>query len=301
MPKMMTPAMEKRSLREKKRQYKNDPWHEAWYRLRRNKAAMVSLVVLGVLILLALFPSFFARYGEDEQIYADAFIAPRLDHPLGTDNFGRDILSRVIWGTRTSLLIGILSVSASLVFGGLCGLLAAYYGGRADNMIMRVMDVMYALPSLLLAIAIAASLGSGLRNVILAIAVSQVPSFARVVRAAALTVRNQEYIEAARSIGSSPLRQMFRHILPNCLATIIVQATLGVAGAIISGAALSFVGVGVQPPTAEWGYMLNSGRQYIRQAWWIITFPGIAIMISIFSLNMLGDGLRDAMDPKMKR
>ena len=183
----------------------------------------------------------------------------------------------------------------------MCGLLAAYYGGKIDNIIMRVMDVFYALPSLLLAIAIAASLGSGLRNVILAIAISQVPSFARVVRAAALTVRNQEYIEAARSIGSSPLRLMFRHMLPNCLATIIVQATLGVAGAIISGAALSFVGVGVQPPTAEWGYMLTSGRQFIRQAWWIVTFPGLAIMLTVFALNMLGDGLRDAMDPKMKR
>lgn len=301
MPKMMTPMMENRIRRERKRPRKSDPWHEAWYRLRRNKAAMVSLVILFVLLLLALFPAFFARYGEDEQIYSDAFIAPCLEHPLGTDNYGRDILSRIIWGTRTSLLIGLLAVCVSLLFGGMCGLLAAYYGGKTDNIIMRVMDILYALPSLLLAIAVAASLGSGLKNVILAIAISQIPSFARVVRAAALTVRNQEYIEAARSIGSSPARMMFRHILPNCLATIIVQATLGVAGAIISGAALSFVGVGVQPPTAEWGYMLNSGRQYIRQAWWIITFPGVAIMVTIFSLNMLGDGLRDAMDPKMKR
>lgn len=301
MPKMMTPAMEKRIRKEGRRPRKTDPWHEAWYRLRRNKAAMVSLVVLFILVLLSLFPSFFAKYGEDEQIYSDAFISPNLAHPLGTDNYGRDILSRIIWGTRTSLMIGLLAVCVSLLIGGMCGLLAAYYSGKTDNIIMRIMDVLYALPSLLLAIAIASSLGSGLKNVILAIAISQIPSFARVVRAAALTVRNQEYIEAARSIGSSPLRMMFKHILPNCLATIIVQATLGVANAIISGAALSFVGVGVQPPTAEWGYMLNSGRQYIRQAWWIITFPGIAIMITIFSLNMLGDGLRDAMDPKMKR
>ena len=301
MPKMMTPAMEKRNRRESRHPRKNGPWHEAWYRLRRNKAAVVSLVILFILILLSLFPSVFAKFGEDEQIYADAFIAPSLAHPLGTDNFGRDILSRIIWGARTSLVIGLSAVCASLLIGGVCGLLAAYYGGKIDNIIMRVMDVFYALPSLLLAIAIAASLGSGLRNVILAIAISQVPSFARVVRAAALTVRNQEYIEAARSIGSSPLRLMFRHMLPNCLATIIVQATLGVAGAIISGAALSFDGGGVQPPTAEWGYMLTSGRQFIRQAWWIVTFPGLAIMLTVFALNMLGDGLRDAMDPKMKR
>ncbi|MDO5377220.1 MAG: ABC transporter permease [Clostridia bacterium] len=301
MAKMCTPAMEKLRRKQGSKPRKTDPWHEAWYRFRRNRAAMVSLAILLVMILFALFPSFFARYGEDEQIYKDAFIKPCLEHPLGTDNFGRDILSRIIWGTRTSLLIGISSVIVSLVLGGMCGLIAAFYGGKVDNTIMRLMDVLYALPSLLLAIAIAAALGSGMRNVILAIAVSQIPSFARVVRAAALTVRNQEYIEAARSSGSSPLRLMFRHMLPNCLATIIVQATLGVAGAIISGASLSFVGVGVQPPTAEWGYMLSSARQYIRQAWWIITFPGIAIMIAIFTLNTLGDGLRDAMDPKMKR
>ena len=166
---------------------------------------------------------------------------------------------------------------------------------------MRIMDVFYALPSFLLAIAIASALGSGLFNLAVAIAISQVPGYARVVRAAALTVRNQEYMEAIHAIGGSPMRQMFRHMLPNAIAPIIVQATLGMANAIISGAALSFVGVGVQPPMAEWGYMLNAGKQYIRDYWWIVTFPGLAIMAAIFSLNMVGDGLRDALDPKLKQ
>lgn len=220
---------------------------------------------------------------------------------MGTDNYGRDILSRVIYGARTSLLIGALSVAMSVIIGGTCGLMAAYYGNKVDNVIMRVMDVFYALPSFLLAIAIASALGSGLFNLALAIAISQVPGYARVVRAAALTVRNQEYMEAIRAIGGSPRRQMFRHMLPNAIAPIIVQATLGMANAIISGAALSFVGVGVQPPTAEWGFMLNAGRQYIREYWYIVTFPGLMIMVTILGLNLFGDGLRDAMDPKLKR
>lgn len=220
---------------------------------------------------------------------------------MGTDNYGRDILSRIIYGARTSLLIGTLSVVMSVVIGGASGLAAAYYGGKIDETIMRIMDIFYALPSFLLAIAIASALGTGLFNLAIAIAISQVPGYARVVRAAALTVRNQEYMEAIRAIGGSPMRQMLRHMLPNAIAPIIVQATFGMASAIISGAALSFIGVGVTPPTAEWGYMLNAGRQYIRKYWYIVTFPGLMIMITVFGLNLLGDGLRDAMDPKLKR
>lgn len=301
MAKMMTPAMEKRLKKRNKHPLKTDPWHEAWYRLRRNRTAMVGLFIVVVLLILALFPSVFARYGEDEQVFQDAFIFPCWEHPMGTDNYGRDILSRTIYGARTSLLIGALAVLMSVAIGGSCGLIAAYYGKKVDNIIMRIMDVFYALPSFLLAISIASALGSGLFNLALAIAISQVPGYARVVRAAALTVRNQEYMEAIRAIGGSPMRQMFRHMLPNAIAPIIVQATLGMANAIISGAALSFVGVGVQPPTAEWGYMLNAGRQYIRDYWYIVTFPGLMIMITILGLNLFGDGLRDALDPKLKR
>lgn len=301
MPKMITPAMEKLQMQQSKRPRKTGPWHEAWYRMRRNKTAMVGLVIVMILLILAFFPEYIAPYGEDEQVYEDAFIFPNLEHPMGTDNYGRDILSRVIYGTRTSLLIGIMSVGLSVLIGGSCGLTAAYYGGKIDNLIMRIMDIFYALPSLLLAISIASALGAGLFNLALAIAISEVPGYARVVRASALTVRNQEYMEAIRALGGSPMRQMLLHTLPNAIAPIIVQATLGMASAILSGAALSFLGIGVQPPTAEWGFMLNSGRQYIRDYWYIVTFPGLMIMITIFGLNLLGDGLRDAMDPKLKR
>lgn len=301
MAKRQTPAMEKLLRQQKRRPRKTGPWHEAWYRMRRNRAAMLGLVIVAVLLVLALFPQYIAPYGEDEQIYEDAFIFPCAEHPMGTDNYGRDILSRIIYGARTSLLIGTLSVVMSVVIGGASGLAAAYYGGKIDETIMRIMDIFYALPSFLLAIAIASALGTGLFNLAIAIAISQVPGYARVVRAAALTVRNQEYMEAIRAIGGSPMRQMLRHMLPNAIAPIIVQATFGMASAIISGAALSFIGVGVTPPTAEWGYMLNAGRQYIRNYWYIVTFPGLMIMVTVFGLNLLGDGLRDAMDPKLKR
>lgn len=301
MAKLQTPAMDAIREQARKRPRKTGPWYEAWYRLRRNKMAMFGLFFLIVLVILACFPEQIAPYGEDEQVYEDAFIFPNLEHPLGTDNYGRDILSRIIFGARTSLLIGVSAVSMSLLVGGTCGLLAAFFGGKIENVIMRAMDVLYALPSFLLAIAIASAMGSGLLNLMMAIAISQVPGISRVVRAAALTVRNQEYMEAARAIGGGAMRQMFRHMLPNAIAPIIVQATLGVANAILSGAALSFIGVGVQPPTAEWGFMLNAGKQYMRSHWYIVTFPGLFIMLTIFAINLLGDGLRDALDPKLKR
>lgn len=301
MAKMLTPAMEKLERTQSRKPRKTGPWYEAWYRLRRNRMAMIGLGIIVLLIIFALFPQYIAPYGEDEQNYSEAFIFPCSEHLMGTDNYGRDIFSRIIYGTRTSLLIGVMAVAMSVLVGGTCGLAAAYYSGKTDNIIMRIMDIFYALPNFLLAIAIASALGSGLFNLAIAIAISQVPGYARVVRAAALTVRNQEYMEAIKAIGGSPLRQMLRHMLPNAIAPIIVQATLGMASAILSGAALSFLGVGVQPPTAEWGYMLNSGRQYIRDYWYIVTFPGLMIMLTIFGLNLLGDGLRDAMDPKLKR
>jgi len=300
MSKTMTPAMAKINKHVRKKTKASTPAREAWSRLCRNKAAVLGLVIMCVLLLLALFPDFFAPYGEDEQMYDDAFTFPCLKYPLGTDSYGRDILSRLIFGTRISLMIGLTSVAMSLLIGGVCGLFSAYYGGKVDNVIMRIMDVLYALPSLILAIAIASALGSGLFILILAIGISHTPGFARVVRAAAITVRSQEYMEAARSIGCSSARMILRHMLPNSIAPIIVQTTLGVAVNILSGAALSFIGVGVQPPTAEWGFMLSAGRQYIRTHWYIVTFPGITIMITIFGLNLLGDGLRDALDPKLK-
>lgn len=305
MSKINTPAMEK--IEKKRRRQKNTkekentPAREAWKRLKRNKAALFGLVIICLLVICALFPEQIAPYKEDEQNYSVAFTSPCAQYPLGTDNYGRDLLSRVIFGCRTSLLIGICSVGVSLLIGSIFGLLAAYFGGPIDNLVMRITDVFYSLPSVLLAIAIASALGSSLPNLVMAISISQIPVFARVVRAAGITVRNQEYMEAARSIGCSSKRMMFKHMLPNAAAPLIVQATLGVATSILIGASLSFVGVGIAPPTAEWGYMLNAGRQYIRSAWYIIAFPGIAIMITIFAMNLFGDGLRDALDPKMKR
>ena len=301
MPKITTPAMKKAKKMAAKRPLKTGFWHESWYRLRRNKIAIVGMVILIILIILALFPETFAPYGEDEQNYSVSLTFPNKDYPLGTDNYGRDILSRLIYGTQVSLKIGFLSMSISLMIGGFLGLFAAYYGDRIEDLIMRIMDILYSLPSFLMAIAIAAALGTGEFNLILAIAISYVPQYSRIVRASALTVKSQEFMEAAYAIGASPLRQMFKHMLPNALAPIIVKATLGVAQAILAAAALSFVGVGIRPPTAEWGVMLSAGRSYIRTHWYIVTFPGLMIMITIFALNLLGDGFRDAMDPKLKR
>lgn len=303
MPKLMTPYAQKLAKNSKKaKQYeKTGPWIEAWRRLRRNRMAIAGLIILLILIVCAICPQLLTPYGPDEQNYSEAFQFPNLRHPFGTDNLGRDILARIIYGARVSLVIGLISVSLSLVIGGLLGAAAAFYGGKTDNVIMRVMDILIALPSFLLAIAIAAALGPGLMNVIFAIAFGGIPNYARVTRAAILTVKDLEYVEAARAIGAADRRIVFRHMIPNALAPIIVQATLGVAGAIISAAGLSFIGLGVQPPTPEWGSMLSSGKQYIRTNWNIVTFPGLTIMLTVFALNLLGDGLRDALDPKLKR
>lgn len=275
-------------------------WMEAWRRLRKNKVAMFGLAILVIMILCAIFADVIAPYGYDDQDLSRKMQFPSRQHPLGTDNFGRDILSRIIYGARVSLQVGLVAVAVSIVVGGVLGAIAAFYGGRTDNIIMRCMDVLLAIPGMLLAIAIAAALGSGMRNMMIAIGIGSVPGYARVVRASVLTVRDQEYVEAARSIGASDARIIFRHVIPNAMAPIIVQATLGVAGAILSAASLSFLGLGITPPTPEWGAMLSSARQYIRNYWYMATFPGIAIMLTVYALNVLGDGLRDALDPRLK-
>lgn len=262
---------------------------------------MLGLIVILILVILACAPGVFASEGMDDQNYANQFLAPSLAHPMGTDNLGRDILSRVIYGAQVSMKVGLISVSLACIVGGLLGALAAYYGGWVDNVIMRAMDIMLAIPSILLSIAISAALGPGLFNMMIAIGLGNVPAYARIVRAAIMTVKEQEFVEAGRAIGASTGRLIFFHMLPNALAPIIVQATLGVASAILSAASLSFLGLGIQPPTPEWGSMLSAGRQYIRDAWWIVTFPGLTIMVTIFALNLLGDGLRDALDPRLKR
>jgi peptide/nickel transport system permease protein len=300
MPKMSTPAMAVRS-KKKDRAGKSGPWRDVARRLVKSKSAMVGLSIVLLLVLVACFPQVFAPEGMDEQNYGRQFMPPSWQHLMGTDNLGRDIFSRVIYGAQISIQVGLISVGLACAVGGLLGALAAYYGGRADNLIMRTMDVMLAIPSILLSISIAAALGPGLFNMMVAIGLGNVPVYARVVRAAIMTVKEQEFVEASRAIGANTGRLLLRHMLPNAMAPIIVQATLGVAGAILSAAGLSFLGLGIQPPTPEWGSMLSAGRQYIRDAWWIVTFPGLTIMVTIFALNLLGDGLRDALDPRLKR
>lgn len=282
---------------------KRSQWLEVWRRLKRNKMAVLGLVILIILVLLAVFANVIANYDNVviKQNLSQRLQAPSAAHWLGTDEFGRDIFARLVHGTRVSLQVGIIAVGISIIIGGILGAIAGYYGGKLDNIIMRVMDIFLAVPSILLAIAIVSALGPSILNLMLAISISSVPSYARIVRASVLSIRDQEFIEAARAIGASNTRIIFRHIIPNSLAPVIVQATLGVASAILSTAGLSFIGLGIQPPAPEWGSMLSGGRQYLRYAWWVTTFPGIAIMITILSLNLLGDGLRDALDPRLKQ
>lgn len=281
---------------------KRSQWLEVWHRLKRNKMAMFGLFILSLVVFCAIFADLIADYETVviAQNLSDRLQGPSAQYWLGTDEFGRDIFARMIHGTRVSLLVGVLSVGISIIIGGGLGAVAGYYGGRLDNVIMRVMDVFLAVPSILLAIAIVSALGANLINLMFAIAISSIPSYARVVRASVLSIRDQEFIEAARAIGANDARIIFRHIIPNSLAPVIVQGALGVAGAILSTAGLSFIGLGIQPPEPEWGAMLAGGRQYLRHAWHVTTFPGMAIMITILSLNLLGDGLRDALDPRLK-
>jgi peptide/nickel transport system permease protein len=275
-------------------------WGDAWYRLKRNKGAMLGLVILCALILIAIFADVIAPFPYDLQDYDHVFESPNSRNWLGTDNFGRDILSRIIQGSRVSLLVGFASVAASVVVGGLLGAISGYYGKTVDNVLMRAMDILMAIPGMLLAIALAAALEPGLFTLVVSISIASVPGYARIVRASVLSIKSQEYIEAAQCIGADDKRIILKHIIPNCMAPLIVQATLGMASAILSAAAMSFLGLGIQPPTPEWGSMLSSARQYIRDYPYMTMFPGLAIMITIFALNLLGDGLRDALDPRLK-
>ncbi|MDD3251594.1 MAG: ABC transporter permease [Lachnospiraceae bacterium] len=276
---------------------------EIWQRLCRNKMAMLGLAILVLLILAAIFADVIADYDTKvvAQNISERLKGPSAAHWFGTDEFGRDIFARIVHGSRVSLVVGLVSVSVSMIVGGSLGAFAGFYGGRVDNVIMRVMDVFLAVPSILLAITIVAALGTNLINVMLAIGISGTPSFARIVRAAVMGVKDQEFVESSRAIGASSITIIFREILPNCMAPIIVQATLSVASAILSTASLSFIGLGVQPPAPEWGAMLSSGRNYLRDALHLTLFPGLAIVVTILALNLLGDGLRDALDPRLKQ
>ena len=280
---------------------KNSNLALALVRLRRNKLALLGLAVLILLIFTAIFAEWIAPYDYAEQDIAVAFEPPNQAHWFGTDEFGRDILSRVIFGGRISLQVGIVAVALALFAGGALGAAAGYYGGRIDEVIMRVMDVLISVPRILLSIAIAAVLGPGMLNLMIAIAVASTPAFARIIRGAVLSIIGNEYVEAARCMGATDKWIIVRHILPNCSGSIIVQTTLNVATSILAASSLSFLGLGIQPPYPEWGAMLSSARGYLRGEAYMTIFPGLAIMITIMALNFLGDGLRDAFDPKQKR
>lgn len=271
-------------------------------RFAKSRTAMAGLLILALLVLIAACCPLFLNYTQDVvgQNIRQRLQPPCLAHPFGTDQYGRDVLARVLWGTRISLSASLVIITAATVFGALFGALSAYYGGRVDNLIMRVMDVFYALPFNLMAICIVASLGNGIFNLGLACVIGVIPGFTRVFRAAILPIRNQEYIEAARACNTTDWRILTKHILPNALGPIIVQATLNLAITILAIAGLSFIGLGIQAPTPEWGAMLSEGREQMRNYPYLVIFPGLAIMVSAMSLNLIGDGLRDALDPKLK-
>ena len=275
-------------------------WKEGWIRFRKNKMALVGSGIVLFFILLAVFAPFIAPYGMNDQQLSMRLQAPSKEHIFGTDDFGRDIFSRVVYGARISLWVGFFSVLGSVVVGSLLGIIAGYYGRWIDAVISRIFDIMLAFPSILLAIGIVAVLGPSLKNALIAIAVINIPNFGRLIRSRVLSIKQEEYITAAKAIGMSDARILFHHILPNSMAPIIVQGTLAIATAIIEAAALGFLGLGAQPPNPEWGKMLADSKAYLTQAPWTMIFPGLAIMLTVLGFNLMGDGLRDALDPRMK-
>lgn len=290
-------------MENKKKIKKKSLWVETWHRLKKSKLAMFGLYILLALIIMAVFADVIYDYDTDviEPNYAIMLQAPSSEHWFGTDNLGRDVFARVIYGSRISLEVSIMSIVISLIIGGGFGAVAGYYGGRVDDILMRIMDVFLAIPNMLMAIAVVASLGPSMFNLMLAIAISNIPRFARIVRASILGVKDEEFVEAARACGATNTRIIIREVLPNCMAPIIVQGSIAIASSILVIASLSFVGLGVAPPTPEWGSMLSEGRTYIRDNNYLTVFPGLAIAITSLSINLLGDGLRDALDPKLKR
>ncbi|MDY3213067.1 MULTISPECIES: ABC transporter permease [unclassified Pyramidobacter] len=269
-------------------------------RFLKNRAAVLGLVIIVILVVCALFPGQISGFDYARPNLRMRYLPLSAEHWMGTDELGRDIFTRVIWGCRTSLTIGLSSVVIACVIGTAVGCVAGFYGGWLDNVLMRCIDVLLAVPNLLLGISIVAALGNSIPNLILAIGLGLMSSFARVTRSAVITVRGEQYIEAARSTGASNLRIIWKYVLPNAMAPIIVQVSMGIATAILTISGLSFIGLGVPAPTPEWGGMLSTGRQFIRDHWNLITFPGVAIMITVFAFNLFGDGLRDALDPRLK-
>ena len=289
------PVQDEQVITKKRSQLK-----EVWRRFCRNKQAMIGLAMLLLLIFAAVFANVIAPYDPVEQNLLIRLQGPSAAHWFGTDELGRDIFSRILYGARISLTVGLIAVSISCVAGCALGAIAGYYGGILDTVIMRISDIMMAIPSILLNISIVAALGTGLQNVMIAIGISSVPAYCRIMRASLLSLKNQEFVDASRVAGSTDFYIIMHHIIPNSLAPLIVQATLKIGGAILSCASMSFIGLGIVPPTPEWGAMLSTGRDFLGDAPHLTAFPGLAIMFAVFSMNLIGDGLRDALDPKLK-
>ena len=273
---------------------------ETWRRLIKSKVTVVSMLIIALIVLAAVFAPLLAPYGYEEQFKSRALEGSSRDFLLGTDRVGRDVLSRLLYGARQSLSMGVIAVIGSTVVGIFFGAIAGYYGGVVDGLIMRVLDVFQGVPMFLLTVTLAAVLGPSLRNAIIAIGITMIPGNARMMRASILSVREMEYIEAAKSIDAGVPRIILKHIIPNAIAPIIVSFTMGLGGAVLSGSGLSFIGLGVQAPIPEWGAMISDGRNLMRQAPQLALYPGICVMLTVIAFNMLGDGLRDALDPRLK-
>lgn len=293
----ITAAPERKAVKAKK----ESQMKEIWRRMRKNVPAMIGLGIFILFALMAIFADVIVPYEKSiEQVPLEALQPPSAEHIFGTDNFGRDVFARVVHGSRISLSIGIVTSLVSLIVGGFFGAITAYYGGHFDTLMMRVIDILACVPATLLNLTIVSALGASVTNLFIAMTVTSVPGVVRLVRSSVMTAAEQDYVEAARSYGAKDLRIILRYVLPNAMGPIIVNTTMSVAGNILAASSLSFIGVGVQPPVPEWGSMLNDAKGFIQTSSYLLYFPGICIMLSALSLNLLGDGLRDALDPKLK-
>lgn len=279
---------------------KHSQWGDVFRRLRRNKLAMFGLILVVVIVLMSVFANFLTPYSPSAQVYSDRFMYPCKEHILGTDNYGRDLWTRILYGGRVSLLVALISTTIGIVVGGLIGATAGYFGGLYDSIVMRIIDIIMAIPVLLLAVALSAALGTGVINTGVAVGLSSITGGARILRSTVISIRDQQFVEAARSNGAGHWWIIMRHVLPNTVAPLIVDASLKIGMSILQISSLSFIGLGIQAPTPEWGSILADGRQYIRDFWPLVTFPGISIVMTLLGFNLLGDGLRDALDPKLK-
>jgi len=304
MSKIRTPAMERIELKsrrgKKSKTRKYNFWLDAWRRCKRNRLAVVGLIIICLLILTAIFADYIAPYKYTAVNPSESFQYPSKAHIFGTDQIGRDIFSRCIYAARISLPMGFVCTVCSTLIGGMLGLVCAYFMGRVDNVIMRICDVFQSIPGMMLAICVVATLGTTVFSLILAITISAIPGSARGVRAAALTQRDKEFIEATKSVGASNLRLMIRHILPNCVGHLIIGIVGSIAGYILLISGLSYIGLGIQAPLPEWGSLLSTGKQFLMSYPYMVIFPGLFILVTVFAFNLFGDGVRDALDPRLK-